>query len=367
MQLHFELDHGALEAAGRKVAAVLQRSWRAEPPALESSLELQAVVPLLLRSGTAALAWWRASGGGSRAADSRILQDAYRQHAIHAAVHEQQIQAVFGLLGGAGVDAVLGKGWAIARQYPDPALRPYGDLDLYVPEAHYARTQEVLAAVTLDGCPVDLHRSFVEIGRRDEEVLAATRVVVLEGIPVRIFGPEDHLRLLALHLLRHGGWRPLWLCDIAIAIESGEDRLDWDRLLRGDDTRRDWIAATVVLARDLLGADLHGPPAEVTGRSLPRWLAPTVLRQWGDLRFVPHGTRTPIAHLLGQPRALWSALHARWPNGVEATVGVRGPFNELPRLPFQVAESMRRSAVFMLRLRQASGGVATTFSADSSK
>jgi hypothetical protein len=117
-------------------------------------------------------------------------------------------------------------------------------------------------------------------------------------------------------------------------------------LRRRDSTRRDWIAATVVLARDLLGADLRGLPADVIGRSLPGWLASTVLRQWGDRRFVPHGTRTPIAHLLGQPRALWRALHARWPNGIEATVGIRGPFNALPRLPFQMAESMRRSAVF---------------------
>jgi hypothetical protein len=36
----------------------------------------------------------------------------------------------------------------------------------------------------------------------------------------------------------------------------------------------------------------------------------------------------------------------RWPNGIEATVGLRGPFNGLPRLPFQVAECVTRTARF---------------------
>ena len=40
------------------------------------------------------------------------------------------------------------------------------------------------------------------------------------------------------------------------------------------------------------------------------------------------------------------ALVQRWPNPIEATLNVGGPFNDLPRLPFQLAECVRRTAGF---------------------
>jgi hypothetical protein len=347
VQLLSELNRRALESAGRCVADFLRGSWRAEPPPLESPPRVDLVTPLLLQSGAAGLGWWRASRGGSCVEQgSRILRQAFRQQAIHAALRERQVAAVFRVLTQAGVEAVLGKGWAIARDYPESALRPYGDIDLYVPDGQYQRAVEALGACAAEGYPVDLHRSFSEIGRSQEEVLTRARVASLAGVRIRIFGPEDHVRLLALHFLRHGGWRPLWLCDIAVATELREEEFDWDRLLLGDRIHREWIAATLGLARDLLGAELRGAPAVVTDRALPSWLVPTILRQWGDGGFVPQGARTPIASLVDQPRALSKALRARWPNGIEATVGLRGPFNELPRLPFQIAECVRRTAGF---------------------
>ena len=61
---------------------------------------------------------------------------------------------------------LLAKGWAVARLYPEPGLRPYGDTDLYL------RSEEYDAAVTalrnpdtLRG-PVDLHRGFPELDDR---------------------------------------------------------------------------------------------------------------------------------------------------------------------------------------------------------
>ena len=45
---------------------------------------------------------------------------------------------------------------------------------------------------------------------------------------------EDQLRQLCLHLLRHGACRPLWLCDVAVMLESLPGDFDWDRCLGGD-------------------------------------------------------------------------------------------------------------------------------------
>jgi hypothetical protein len=50
--------------------------------------------------------------------------------------------------------------------------------------------------------------------------------VELNGAKIRILGAEDHLRLLCLHLLKHGAWRPLWLCDVAAALESRPSSFD---------------------------------------------------------------------------------------------------------------------------------------------
>jgi hypothetical protein len=38
-----------------------------------------------------------------------------------------------------------------------------------------------------------------------------------------------------------------------------------------------------------------------------------------------------------------------WPNSIEATVGVNGPFNEMPRLPFQVGNCAVRAFNFLVR------------------
>jgi hypothetical protein len=48
--------------------------------------------------------------------------------------------------------------------------------------------------------------------------------------------------------------------------------------------------------------------------------------------------------------AFLRGLLVRWPNPVEATVGVGGPFNGVPRLPFQVADCVLRAAQFARRL-----------------
>jgi hypothetical protein len=172
--------------------------------------------------------------------------------------------------------------------------------------------------------------------------------VPMDGFPVRILAPEDHLRLLCLHMLGHGAWRPLWLCDLAVALEAGPAGCDWNRLLAGDARRRQWIACALALAHELLGARLEGAPAAVGERRLPRWLLPTVLSAWSGISpETPQGVRRPMSDYLFRPAGLLRALRVRWPNPIEATVGVGGPFNELPRLPFQIGECLSRTARFV--------------------
>ncbi len=57
-----------------------------------------------------------------------------------------------------------------------------------------------------------------------------------------------------------------------------------------------------------------------------------------------------IAYSFRHPAHLLKALRLRWPNPIQATVRVGGPFNELPRLPFQLWECVLRTAHFLTQV-----------------
>lgn len=336
---------------GELVAKALVGAWRSSPPPLNGTAgDLERIAPLLHRSGSGALGWWRARGSpleASRAADG--LLQAFRLQALQAAVHRRRIALAFRTLRAAGVEPILGKGWAAARLYPEEGLRPYSDIDLAVRPEEYPAASALLPALAREGSCVDLHRGFPELSDTPPEALhARSRLLPVDDVPVRVLGPEDHLRLLGLHMLRHGAWRPLWLCDLGAALESRPEELDWPWLLGRDPRRADWVVCALGLAHELLGACLDGAPDPVRERRLPAWLVPAVLRQWGRVGSqLPQGARTPMAFYLRRPRGVLRALQGRWPNPIEGTVGVRGPFNELPRWPFQIGACLWRTAGFV--------------------
>jgi len=247
------------------------------------------------------------------------------------------------------VAALVGKGLAAARLYPEPGLRPSGDVDLYVRPEHYPRAAAILdrlnGQVSESGLfSVDLHRGaaelddrgFDELDRRSEEVGEAG---------VKVFAPEDHLRLLCLHALRHGMYRPLWLCYIAAALESRPPDFDWDYFFGGDARRAGWSVCALRLAHRLLGARLDGTPLAREAAHLPDWLTKAVIKQW-QTPTTPHGRRAPLIFHLRERVGVARALCQRWPNPIEATVTLRGAFDARPRLPFQLGSCLVRFARF---------------------
>jgi hypothetical protein len=195
---------------------------------------------------------------------------------------------------------------------------------------------------------VDLHvgvhhlddRPFRELERRSEER-------ALEGDTIRVLGPEDHLRVLALHALGHDAWRPVWLVDIAVAVEARREGFDWEWFQSGRPRRTSWAAAAIRLAHAVLGASLEGVPTSIADAAVPRWAADAILGTWGRLApAAPHGARMPMRDVRGG-RALLSALWLRWPGPLEATLGVGAPIDSFPRWPIQLAECVARTARFV--------------------
>lgn len=340
---------------GKLLTSVLAGAWRTSPPPLPPSLspaDLKAVTPQLLRTGAASLAWWRVRSSELRTSSAaHELRQAYRLYTLQARRKEGQIVEALTLLRSAGVEPLLVKGWAVARLYPERGLRPFGDIDLCVRPEQHAAAVTALAATAAEPIVVDLHKGLKQLHRHSlDDVYERSQLVPLGGVDVRILGAEDHLRYMCIHMLHHGLYRALWLCDVAVVLESLPEDFDWEYLLGGDQRHADWVTSTLCLAHELLGArlDVDGIPKAERARHLPRWLLPTVLREWSKEEHI--WDSPSMAYSLRHPAQLRKALRLRWPNPIQATVGVGGPFNELPRLPFQLLECVSRTVYFITQV-----------------
>ena len=134
------------KAAPALLAAALAGSWRASPPepALAAD-ELARIIPLLVGSGAAALAWWKVRRSPFQGCPpAAALKQAYHVQALQSALQEREIEHVFSLLRAAGVEPILLKGWAAAGLYPERGLRPPGDIDLCIRPGQYEAAKAAL-------------------------------------------------------------------------------------------------------------------------------------------------------------------------------------------------------------------------------
>lgn len=337
------------------MAALLAGAWRAEvQSAICTAEELELLAPLLLETGGAALAWRRLRHSELAAtSEAHQLHEVYRLNHLLSIIYRREVAEVFRLLRSHKIEPVLVKGWAIGRNYAEPEARPYGDVDVCVSRERYQSAQDVLKTRTNASHHADLHRGFRDLDKHSfEELKARSELVELEGEPIRVLSAEDHLRVLCYHFLREGGWRPLWLCDISVALETRPEDFDWDLCLSGRGPVTDWVSSSLVLAHKLLGADLTGTPAAVRDTKLPQWLAPSILSQW-EVRSMSQRHRAPIGSAASHPLRTLKGLRHHWPTPVEATVSLGASFTELPRFPLQMGNVLARAATLLARLPQA--------------
>ncbi len=345
------MDKSQFETQTRKgqlVAETLAGSRRLSPPPLSvSSEQLTEVAPLLLETGAGALGWWRIRDSHLRSTPAaRRLHDAYRMHALQAAVHEGQVAQAVTALRSAGVTPLLAKGWAVARLYLEPGLRPYGDVDLAVPRHQEQQAQRALESCR-PGAPVDLHPGGFSYlpDRTLDELHKRAQVATIGDVEVRTLGPEDHLRLLCLHLMKHSAWRPLWLCDVGLMVESLPSGFDWGYFLSGDRRHTAWAVCVLGLSHRLLGATLDAAPAEVAAEALevPERLVSQVLAMWAQGH--PEYETTMIGVLRSKTGVL-KGIRQRWPDRINANMRWRWPNSKSPALPFQLASFTERAIQF---------------------
>ena len=328
---------------------MLAGAWREAPPALEMTVEeLATVTPALLQTGTGALGWRRVHGSDrhTSTAASELLQ-AYRIHAVQAVLHELQIKEVVQLLRSNGIEPILVKGWSIARLYVEPGLRPYGDIDLCVNPDQYLIAKGLVDDLATSDIRVDLHKGFVRFGNQSwNELHSRSRCLEIEGVEVRTLGPEDHLRLLCFHFLREGAWRPLWLCDVAVATETRTPDFDWKLCFGTNETSRNYVGCTLMLAKRLLQANLDGIPDTAFKKQMPAWLLPAVLKEW-RVRSMYQRHRFPLTSAWRRPISTLRRIGRHWPGAIEATISLNAAFDESSRWPLQVVSCFRRMHGFL--------------------
>lgn len=316
-----------------QVACALAGSWRTDPPRPDvTEADLAQLMPRLTGSGAAALGWriLRSVPGVAQSAEAKPLHDAARLLAISDTLRQRAIAHLVGELNRVGVVPLLFKGWAAARHYAESYLRPYGDFDVLVRAEDYSATRAALARMSFPQAPgtdpnefrigvreaganytVDLHDAlpFCYATPIEELFARAQRMLLQGGGTLLVPCPEDHLRIVILHFVRHGGWRPLWLCDIAAMSESAGAAFDWKLCRTSNPVARGWIDAAIGAAALLLGARVQG--AEI-GRP-PAWFTATLLQEWD----APYAERAMPASG-SEFRAPLAALRAKWPNPIRA-------------------------------------------------
>jgi len=188
------------------------------------------------------------------------LQDIYRKSALAAAVAHHEMETLVAQLAEQGIDVIVLKGAALSKWlYPQPGLRPFGDLDLLIHPTDRAAVSSLLntckyqevngmsvmyqstfACETLFNRTipprqsVDLHwqilnRQFYRRRMRLDWFWEHTQPLISGPVTGRMFDPTAQSVYLALHLGLHHGNAPrlIHLYDLALLIHKYKEVVDW--------------------------------------------------------------------------------------------------------------------------------------------
>lgn len=268
--------------AGRAAGDILRCSWReANPPPPLDPDQLGPAISVLVATRAAGMAWpsLAVTGGTGSGPGTAALRDAYATNALGLARREAELQAVFEGLGAAGIDAVVIKGWDLARRYPHRGQRSPGDIDLCVAPGDRERTRSLVADLGVRLLDVR-HVLMAHMAGHEEGVIDRRDSVRVGSTDVGVPSVEDALRLSCLHVLQHGANWPHSLCDVALLVESQGHGIEWDLVTGEAPLQQTWVLSVLALARDLLGADIATSPA--AGRQpWRRRSLESIWRRWG--------------------------------------------------------------------------------------
>lgn len=279
------------------------------------------------------------------------MDDELRWYLLARKKTEDHIVSTFRTFRQNGVEPILIKGWAAARNYPPDVPRFYGDTDLAVSSSDYPKARTLVDGPAAEAKGVDLHQELRHLDTLEWVLLSKrSELVEVNGEEIRILAPEDHLRVLCSHWLTNGGEDRGRLFDIYYAVQNRRPSFDWSRCLDVvSQNRRSWVIATIGLAHKYLGLPLEGVPCAEEAKNLPKWLTSHIDRAWaGESRL--RGIDESITDRKLLVRQIKNRIP---PNPIQSTIFCEGSFDDRSRVPYQVRDMFGRFTPSVRRLSRA--------------
>lgn len=232
-----------------------------------------------------------------------------------------------------GIEPILIKGWAAARNYPPDIPRFFGDIDLAVSAADFEKASELMITPESGVKGVDLHRELRHLDTVDwQTLLSNSELVEIDDEKIRILSDEDHLRVMCVHWLTDGAESKDRLWDVVYAVENRSADFDWSKCLDVvAPNRRGWTIATIGLAHRYLGLKIEDLPFAEDARRLPSWLTQCVERAWSD-----EAPMRPLHTAMTDARTFLYQIKKRIPpNPIQATIDCDAAFDERSRVGYQ--------------------------------
>ena len=336
---------GVAKIQKETVRQILTKAWTGKnssiPPRIDTALSRH-----LILGGVGGVAWnnLKHQQKDAKSGAQEDLKSIYRFLAIQEGRDQEQILKIGKRLVSQGITPLTFKGRVLAGYYSPTHVRPTGDLDIIVPEGHFNAAVDCLMSESVsqelepngedrvfsvkfggDERPlrVDLHNNLSRFGfASTEEVFLHSMHVDLPDPPVfRMPSLEHHIRIVTIHFLRHGGWRPLWLCDIGALMEEIDSDFKWELCLGEDLVYAEWVVLGMKLAEQMLGAQPLHYPDGYRDMVVPDWVADTVDKEWNrpDLRRF----RRPKFSTVSGFRSQLEEIVLRWPNPLMAMTSRR--------------------------------------------
>jgi hypothetical protein len=226
--------------------------------------------------------------------------------------------------------------------YPAHVPRISIDVDLAVAPDEFAAARPISISTAADGLAIDLHCGLRHLDTVSWSDLFKNSIPTeLESGTIRMFRPEDHLRVPCVHWLTDGGVYRERLWDIYYSVENRKNDFDWERFLGIVSLRRRrWLVCTLGLAQRYLGLDLTDTPIDAEARDLPPWLVKAVEREWSS-----ETKPRPLEASLHDPVMFAKQVKRRMrPNPIWATIQMNGTFDSRTRIHYQIANVFKRVA-----------------------
>lgn len=319
--------------------ALLRSALWDEPVAIDGPVDWNAVMQTAQHHGNQALIGGVASQmtGDNRPSDAMLgmMRTAMRNNLLSQMRLKQILASALAVLRQHNIEPVLLKGFGLAMLYPNPNLRQFGDIDLYVGLNNFHKACGILRTlpggynwgeeedvghqynIEFGNYPMEIHRVSAEVvDPKEVEVYAAierdglydhTQSIDYEGLTFIVPSKEFMVFYTFFHAWKHFllsgvGWRQI--SDVAMTLHAYHQQLDLNKLQRWLTTMhlmKPWQAFGCLMVEQLGLPEAEMPFHDASARPVAQRLYLNVMEVGNfsrNSKFKQHSPKNKLARKL---------------------------------------------------------------------